>query len=64
MQTESSIYVILKCPICEHPVNVFQIYRQTTDIRGTLVGNKVVDHSDVFGASRVGAVPTAPSFSS
>ena len=27
------------------------IYRQVSNIRGTLVGNKIVDHSDVVGAS-------------
>ena len=25
-------------------------YRKTTDMRHTLVGNKLVDHSDVVGA--------------
>ena len=29
----------------------------------TLVGNKIVDHSDVVGASPVGAAPTTSSFS-
>ena len=38
-------------------------YRQTSDIRGTLVGDKIVDHSDVVGASPVGAAPTTSSFS-
>ena len=35
-------------------------YRKTSNmiIRRTLVGNKIVDHSDVFGASPVGAAPT------
>ena len=33
------------------------IYRQVSNIRRTLVGNKIVDHSDV------GAAPTASSFS-
>ena len=33
-------------------------YRKTSDIRRTLVGNKNVDHSDVVGASPVGAAPT------
>ena len=32
-------------------------------IRPTLVGNKCVDHSDVVGASPVGAAPTTSSFS-
>ena len=33
------------------------------DIRRTLVGNDIVDHSDVVGASPVGADPTTSSFS-
>ena len=44
-----------------HDVHV--TYRQTSNIRGTLVGNKLADHSDVFGASPVGAAPTTSSFS-
>ena len=39
------------------------IYRQVSNISGTLVGNKIVDHSDVVGASPVGAAPTTSSFS-
>ena len=31
---------------------------QTSNINRTLVGNKNVDHSDVVGASPVGAAPT------
>ena len=38
-------------------------YRKTSNIRHTLVGNKIVDHSDVVGASPVGAAPTISSFS-
>ena len=38
-------------------------YRQVSNIRRTLVSNKIVDHSDVFGASPVGAAPTTSSFS-
>ena len=37
--------------------------RKTSNIRRTLVGNKIVDHSDVVGASPVGAAPTTSSFS-
>ena len=37
-------------------------YRQTSNIRRTLEGNKLVDHSDVVGASPVGAAPTPSSF--
>ena len=39
------------------------VYRKTSNIRCTLVGNKIVDHSDVVGASPVGAAPTTSSFS-
>ena len=38
-------------------------YRQVPNIRRTFVGNKIVDHSDVVGASPVGAAPTTSSFS-
>ena len=40
-----------------------KMYRQVSNIRRTLVGNKIVDHSDVVGASPVGAAPTTSSFS-
>ena len=38
-------------------------YRQSCNIRGSLVGNKIVDHSDVVGASPIGAAPTTSSVS-
>ena len=38
-------------------------YRKVSNIRPTLVGNKIVDHSDVVEASPVGAAPTTSSFS-
>ena len=38
-------------------------YRQISNIRRTLIGNKTVDHSDVVGASPVGAAPTTSSSS-
>ena len=38
-------------------------YRKISNIRRTLVGNNIVDHSDVVGASPVGAAPTTSSFS-
>ena len=37
-------------------------YRKTSNIRGTIVGNKIVDDSDVVGALPVGAAPTTSSF--
>ena len=42
---------------------VTNIYRKTSYIRHTLLGNKIVDHTDVVGAAPVGAVPTTSSFS-
>ena len=39
------------------------VYRKVSNIRRTLVGDKIVDHSDVVGASPVGAAPTTSSFS-
>ena len=39
------------------------MYRKVSNIRRTFVGNKIVDHSDVVGASAVGAAPTTSSFS-
>ena len=38
-------------------------YRNTFNICRTLVGNKIVDNSDVVGASPVGAAPTTSSLS-
>ena len=46
-----------------HAGNLNTHYRQFSNIRRTLVGNKIVDHSDVVGASPVGAAPTTSSFS-
>ena len=37
------------------------MYRQVSNIRRILEGNKIVDHSDVVGASPVGAAPTTSS---
>ena len=41
----------------------FNTYTKTSNISRTLVGNKIVDHSDVVGSSLVGAAPTTSSFS-
>ena len=35
------------------------IYEKTSNISGTLIGNKLVDHSDVVGVVPVGAAATA-----
>ena len=38
------------------------MYRQVSNISRILVGNKIVDHLDVVGASTVGTAPTTSSF--
>ena len=38
-------------------------YRKTSDISRTVVGDKIVDNSDVVGTPPVGAAPTTSSFS-
>ena len=59
----------LECEASENMQTTFWItkkgciYRQASNIRRTLVGNKIVNHSDVVGASPVGAAPTTSSFS-
>ena len=53
-----------KCPLNKNcTILVCLRYRQVSNISRTLVGNKIVDHSDVVGASPMGAVPTTSSFS-
>ena len=42
--------------------SISEWYRKTPDISRTSVGNKIVDNSDVVGASPVGAAPTTSSF--
>ena len=44
-------------------VRISHHYRKTSNISRTLVGNKIVDNSDVVGASPIGAAPTTSSFS-
>ena len=46
----------------EYILRIAFTYCQTSKINGTLVGNKIVDHSDVVGASPGGAAPTTSSF--
>ena len=43
--------------------DISQKYRQVSNIRRALVGNNIVDHSDVVGAPPVSAAPTTSSFS-
>ena len=50
---------------CYYLCIMFQMqcdYCQISNISGTLVGNKLVDRSDVVGASSVGTAPTTSSF--
>ena len=46
----------------ESPTQLNWQCSQVSNISGTLVSNKIVDHSDVVGASPVGAAPTTSSF--
>ena len=39
------------------------MYRKTSNISRTSVGDEIVDNSDVVGASPVGTAPTTSSFS-
>ena len=51
-------------PLSEQmPIRLTDAYRQVSNIIRTLAGYKIVDHSDVVGASPVGAAPTTSSFS-
>ena len=43
-------------------IRILDTYCQTSNLSGTLVGNKIADHSDVVGASPVGSTPTKTSF--
>ena len=53
----------LRYVIMDYHLHYFGIYRKTSSISRTLVGNKIVDNSDVVVASPVGAAPTTSSFS-
>ena len=44
-------------------MSIVMKYCQTSNIGHALVGNKIVDHLDVAGASPIGAAPTTSSFS-
>ena len=52
-----------KCYCWYFVVVVREYYRQVSNIRRTLAGYKIVDYSDVDGASPVGAAPTTSSLS-
>ena len=57
-----SIIVLIHCPNVTVIIPLKLTYRKTSNISRTLVGNKIVDNSDVIGASPVGAAPTTSSF--
>ena len=50
------------CNVHQHSFDT-KANHQTSNISDTLVGNKIADHSDVVGASPVGAAPITSSFS-
>ena len=54
---------LLDPSVWESDANLYVKYRQVSNIKHTLVGNEIVDHSDVVGASPVTAAPTTSSFS-
>ena len=56
------LFAMVSRPNTSQQKGVESKYRQVSSIRRTL-GNKIVDHSDVAGASPVGAAPTTSSFS-
>ena len=49
--------------MCRIVLRKYEIHRQACNISLTLVGDKIVDHSDVAGAPPVGAAPTTFSLS-
>ena len=44
-------------------ISLFYWYRQTSNIKRTWVGNELVDHSYLVGASPISTAPTTSSFS-
>ena len=60
MRICSQIFSYILTAYC--PNDVPHFYRQISNIRRTLEGNKL-DNSDVVGASPVGAAPTTSSLS-
>ena len=62
MQNPNLSIKILLCIAFQKSYNS-SYYRQVSNIRRTSVGNKIVDNSDVVGASPTGAAPTTSSLS-
>ena len=48
------------CDSVDMICKMYKIYRQISDIKRTLVGNKIADYSDEVGASPVGVVGASP----
>ena len=63
LQTIKLQYILICCSIISNGDLWFIKYRQTLDVRHSLVADKFAYHSDVVGASFVGATPTTASFS-
>ena len=59
----SCAWRIMQYVMCTFHLTFSNLPRQVSNIRRTLVGNKIVDSSDVVGASPVGAAPTTYSLS-
>ena len=59
---ELKICEIFSRIVCKVRGRYICIYHQTSNISHILVGNQIVDHSDVVGASPVSAAPTKSSF--
>ena len=53
--------VSIKCLVMEYEL-LCQAYRHTSYISRTLVGNKIIDQSDVVAASPFGVAPSTSSF--
>ena len=51
-------YMALQNSVVMDYISIWMICHHTSKISRTLVGNKIVDHSDEDGASPVGAAPT------
>ena len=49
--------------VASSSVAMVSIYRKTSNIRRTLLGNEIVNRSIVVGAAPAGAAPTTPPFS-
>ena len=52
----------MKYAVFYMPHTMHTKYRKTPNISRTLVCNKIVDYSDVVGASPIGAAPTTSSY--